>query len=190
MDEIEALLGVRPVFGGRHPQWGTHNALLSLGPGIYLEVIARDPELPVPARGPLVDIPEGARSHLVTWVFRSDRIEASSAAARDAGIKLGDIVSGSRAAPDGSEIRWQLTDPYAMPFDGAVPFLINWGNTPHPSTVVSEGGRLAELVVEHPQPALVLNALSALRADVRVRQGRKIRICAKIETESGLVTLQ
>jgi Glyoxalase-like domain len=39
MDEIEQLLGIRPVPGGRHIQFGTHNALLSLGPATYLEVI-------------------------------------------------------------------------------------------------------------------------------------------------------
>ncbi|MFO0004298.1 MAG: VOC family protein, partial [bacterium] len=33
----ERMLGATPQPGGRHPQWGTHNALLSLGHGAYLE---------------------------------------------------------------------------------------------------------------------------------------------------------
>ena len=69
MDEIESLLGVRPVRGGRHPQYGTHNALLSLGTGTYLEVIARDPDLATPRRGFWVDVVPGAKSRLMTWVF-------------------------------------------------------------------------------------------------------------------------
>ena len=44
MDEIEAQLGTRPVRGGRHPKFGTHNALLGLGDGVYLEIASRDPD--------------------------------------------------------------------------------------------------------------------------------------------------
>ncbi len=37
---VEAMLGVGLEPGGKHAFMGTHNRLLSLGPGEYLEVIA------------------------------------------------------------------------------------------------------------------------------------------------------
>lgn len=40
---FEASTGVKPVFGGEHPGRGTHNALASLGGGLYLELIAVKP---------------------------------------------------------------------------------------------------------------------------------------------------
>ena len=34
--EIESIFGITPVIGGQHPQYSTHNALLSLGDSTYL----------------------------------------------------------------------------------------------------------------------------------------------------------
>jgi len=190
MDEIEELLGVRPVQGGRHPQYGTHNAIVSLGAGTYLEIIARDPDLPLPAQGALIDVPADVSSHLVTWVFRTADIQEASQAVKSAGIELGPVESGTRQKPDGEMIRWELTDPYAMPLDGAVPFLINWGKTVHPSGVAPSGGRLVELDIEHPEADRVRNVLSALGARVTVIEGGQVLISAKVESRNGLITIQ
>lgn len=189
MDEIERLLGIRPVRGGRHPQYGTHNALLSLGRATYLEVIARDPNLPLPARGALVDLSDEQQSRLVTWVVRTENIAALASAAGLAGLAIGPVQPGSREKPDGGTLRWRLTDPYAMPMDGAIPFLISWGETPHPASAVPYAGELRSLAIEHPDAARVRKALSVLDVDVAVAEADRFRLVARIETESGVRNL-
>ena len=75
---LRRRLGVALAPGGRHTGWGTHNRLLQLGAGVYLELIAPDPDAPDP-QGPRpfrLDDPDG----LAKWAapdrcaiaFRSD----------------------------------------------------------------------------------------------------------------------
>lgn len=189
-DEIERLLGVRPILGGRHPQYGTHNALLSLGPAIYLEIIAPDPELDVPERGVLFGADGVREPRLVTWALRSEAIDESAAAASSAEVGLGPIESGSREKPDGTVISWKLSDPYAMPLDGAVPFLISWGDTPHPASAIPQVGELVGLRAEHSEPEQVREALSALDAEMDVRRGDQFRLVARIRTAHGEVEIR
>ena len=189
MDEIERLLGVRPIAGGRHPDYGTHNALLSLGPTTYLEIMAPDPDLPRPGRGLLFDMDNVKESRLARWVLRSEAIQDAVAAAASAGLDLGTVQSGSRRKPDGSVLAWQLTDPYAMPLGGAVPFLISWGETRHPAKAAPRAGELIGLRIEHPDPDTVLQALEALGVEVDVSAGDTLRIVATIRTAGGEVEL-
>ena len=56
---VEAALGVPLSDVGVHDLMGTHNRLLSLGPGLYLEVIAIDPEARPPAQGGRREAPGG-----------------------------------------------------------------------------------------------------------------------------------
>lgn len=188
LDHIERLLGVRPVPGGRHPGYGTRNALLSLGDGIYFEVIAPDPEQSDPPRGVLFGLDQLEAPRLLTWVLRTDDIEALAGEAT--GIGLGAISEGHRQKPDGTLLRWKLTDPYAMPLDGAVPFLISWGDTPHPSGSLPRAGTLAGLRIEHPQPQAVRDALALLGVSLEVRAADRYRMVAVIDTPRGVVELE
>jgi len=186
MDAVEASLGVRPIPGGRHPQFGTHNALLSLGPDTYLEVIARDPGLPAPGRGRLVDLSEGQVPRLITWVLRAHDLASFAQGPARAAAGIGRIEEGSREQADGSLVEWLLTDPYAMPMSGAVPFLINWGNTAHPARIFPGAGTLAGLRIEHPFPEQVREALESLHTSAEVVEADDFRLTAQIQTIDGV----
>lgn len=188
--DIEDRLGVRPVPGGRHEAYGTRNALVALGPATYLEVIAPDLELPRPERGRLfgLDALEGGR--LVTWVLRRERIEEAAGRARSRGVGLGPVQAGSREKPDGTVLSWRLTDPRAMPMHGVVPFLISWGDTPHPAGSAPDAGELVGLTLRHPETEAVRDALAALGAEARVEEAPRPELAATIRTDAGTVELR
>lgn len=190
MDYIEQRLGVRPVAGGRHARYGTQNALLSLGPATYLEIIAPDPELSRPARGRPFGLDSLRESRLVTWAVRNEDIDTAASAAAAARVAIGPVESGSRERPDGTVLAWKLTDPYALPLDGAVPFLISWGETPHPASSAPGGTSLVGLRIEHPAPERVREALAAVGIAMDVRQADEFRLVATIQTASGQVELR
>ena len=51
VSELTDRLGVAATYGGQHDGWGTHNAIMSLEKGAYLEIIAPDPSQPAPVGG-------------------------------------------------------------------------------------------------------------------------------------------
>lgn len=121
---------------------GTHNALLSIGNSIYLEILAPDPSLPTPERGRWLAASYDS-SALATWVLRTEEIEKLQASAWQQGVQIGEVEAGQRAKADGRMLSWKLTDPYALPLGGAVPFLINWGPSKHPATVAPRAVKLS-----------------------------------------------
>ena len=188
--EIERLLGTRAAIGGRHPQFGTHNALLGLGPATYLEIVAVDPSLPRPARGRPFGVEASGLPRLVTWAARCEAIDARAAAATDAGLRVGRVESGSRARPDGTLLSWRLTDPYVMAMDGVIPFLIAWGETPHPAVSAPAAGDFVGLRIEHSDPDAVGAALSSLGASADVHAAARPALVATIRVGDRLIELR
>ena len=188
MDKIESLFGIRPIIGGQHPQWGTHNALLSLG-NEYLEVIAPCPDLSVPERGLWLDSFFQQPPRIATWALQTDALEENKREALSSGIEIGRIERGQRQTADGSILSWQLTNPYALPVNGLLPFLIDWGDSKHPSETARKAGELRKLIIQHPQPAFITSALKTLNIELRIEHTEKPGLKALIETEKGLIEL-
>jgi hypothetical protein len=190
IETIERLFGVRATPGGQHPERGTRNALISLGPGVYLEIIGRDPAQPAPPQPRPFGIDDLKEPRLVTWVAKGENLESFAKEAAHAGVKLGEVIDGNRQRTDGVILSWRYTDPRTVAFDGLVPFFIDWGKTPHPADAATPGASLTGLRAEHPDPEPVQKALDTLGLALRVQQGPRPALIAAVNTPRGRVELR
>ena len=188
--QVEALLGVAAAAGGAHPGFGTRNALVSLGPGAYLEIVGPDPEQPEPDRGRPFGIDALQAPRLATWAVRVSDPAAWAARCAAAGIELGDVHSMSRRRPDGSLLTWRLTDVRADRAGGVIPFLIDWADSPHPAGTLLPGCTVTALRATHPEPTPVVGALHALGIDLPVDAGTEPGIVAVLDAPVGRVELR
>ena len=186
--DLEIRLGVRASAGGQHPGRGTHNALISIGPRAYLEIIAPDPLQPETRSG-WFGIDQLTAPKLITWAVRVDDLEAFVNEISP-NAKVGVVRSGSRKTPDGTTLSWQLTEPQLAEGVGLVPFLIEWNSREHPANSAITGPPLVQLCIEHPEPELIRKQLQALRVEVAVDEGSTPALVALFEGANGLIELE
>jgi catechol 2,3-dioxygenase-like lactoylglutathione lyase family enzyme len=161
---FEQKTGVRPVYGGKHPG-GTHNALVSLGDGTYLEIIAVQRDVKPP------DEYAGLKQlHTLTpigWAVSSTDSAQLRSRLSSAGLDVTDPSPGSRTTPAGATLSWQ-TFGLKDNFDEA-PFFIVWSpQTLHPSTTSPKGCTLQRwrIAGAHQKALAQLRDALDLRVDV------------------------
>lgn len=147
IDDMAAKLGVRPVYGGEHPGRGTHNALLSLGSGQYLEIIAPDPNQGGDKSGSITDLRDLDGPQIKTWAVATDNFEDLQQVCREQGFSFNKVVM-SRATPAGPTLNWELLFVSGHGFGDLFPFFIDWLESPHPSATTLRGGSLVSFTVE------------------------------------------
>ena len=187
---IEESLGVRATPGGRHPEWGTHNALIGLGPRVYLEILAPDPEAPAPSGPRIFGLDHLAAPRLATWSAHACDLDSLVERAFRRGLDLGRAQPGSRRRHDGTLLSWKLTLREGLLLEGLVPFFIDWGDTAHPASTAIPGGTLVGLRAEHPDPPAVTAALGHLDLDLRVDPAPTAAVIATIRTARGDVEIR
>jgi len=187
--DVEQRLGVLPSTGGQHVAWGTRNYLLMLGGGSYLELIGPDEDQPNFQGVRPFGLSVLERACLVSWAWRVDGIQARIEDSRAKGYDPGPVHSMGRRRPDGVLVRWELTDVPGDTVPALVPFLIDWGDSPHPSLTAARGATLVEFHGESPNAQPVRAALDALGVTLTLQQGNQTRLMATIQGPAGRVTL-
>ena len=161
---VEEALGVALQPGGAHDVFFTHNALLGLEDGLYLEAIAINPDGPKPDRPRWFDLDRfSGPARLTNWICRTPDLEAALAKAPEGS---GDPVDLRRG-----DLRWRMAVPQTgiLPYDNCAPALIQWQTQTHPASLLAASAvRLTRLTVRHPHATELAAFLSRQFADDRV----------------------
>ena len=191
---LRRRLGVALAPGGRHTGWGTHNRLLQLGAGVYLELIAPDPDAPDP-QGPRpfrLDDPAmrerlARAPRLVHFLVRADDLERELAALQ--------YLPGTVTPMTRGTLRWRITLPTGghPPGDGLLPTVIQWDVPPadHPAARLPEVGvRLAGLSIRGPRAIVERRPKFAAPVAVEwVESADEAGLRASLDTPLGRVEL-
>jgi hypothetical protein len=191
---LESRLGVPLAQGGKHAVMGTHNRLLSLGPGRFLEMIAIDPDAASPGRARWFELDEPAMHRrlergpaLVTWAVQTDDIAGAIDACAVGRPEIVALVRG--------DTRWLIGVPASghLSHGGTAPTFLQW-STAHPSTLLPESGcRLEKLVLRHAEARPALEALrrAGLAADepIEAQAEGAPALQAHVRTPHGIVVL-
>ncbi len=190
IDEIGSLLGVNPVYGGKHLSFGTYNALVGLGKRKYLEIIAVDPEnkdatLP---RWMGVDLLD-QQCRLTRWAIKSPNIKDEAQLLQGFRPGLDQIMEGSRVKSDGTTLHWQLTRPLTHPLVEPLPFLIYWEGKIHPADDLKHECSIASVSISCEGDEKVENLIRKLCSDVEIQNKPTNRIEVEINCPKGRVIL-
>jgi len=176
VDFIQRQIGVAIPLGGQHHFMGTHNAVMAVGEGIYLEVIAIDPDLPPPSRPRWFGLDDSeVQSRLsqspicVHYVLRTPDLAATlNAMPDDLRRQLGPVHAASRM-----DLSWSITIPDdGLPAQGGcLPALIEWQGTPPQYNMARPGPELVNLHLEHPDPDNLIKSLEQMGAGILLDGG-------------------
>lgn len=181
--ELADQLGVAALSGGSHPGQGTRNALYALDTGGYLELIGPDENQEAAPRW--FGIASLSRPCLVGWAIQVEQLNRVVAEARGRGYDPGNPVGMSRQADTGEPIIWRLT----MPLTTMVPFLIEWADTPHPTSRNLPLLSLESFAGEHPEPEALSATLDTLGVALPLSRQAQPRLVATVSGPGGRVEL-
>jgi glyoxalase-like protein len=185
---FEERTGVRPMAGGEHPGRGTRNALVSLGPGLYVEILA--PQATAPDSGAAAALRALTDLTPFGWAVFVRDVDAARRRLSDAGVGVSAIKPGSRARPDGSLLQWKTFEIEKPPLAG-VPFFIRWGDgTTHPSQDAPGGCRLERLRIFSSDAAALRRVFASLALDVAVEAGERGAMDVTLSCPRGTVQLR
>ena len=185
---IEATLGVNLSEIGRHDRMGTHNRLLSLGPDVYFEVIAIDPSASPLDHKRWYDLDAfSGQPRLTHWACRTPKLVET--------LQNAPKGSGTPMSFKRGDFRWQMAVPEdgKLPYDGAMPALIQWETSNHPAPLLpDQGTRLRSFEIVHPSAEVLREEFPALDSldKVTLLSGQDVALKPIFQTPEGEKVLE
>ena len=190
---LEERTDVRALPGGSHPGLGTWNALASLGPRQYIEIIAPDPGQPGVDTFYVPGLRDLAEPRLATWAAKGVDLAPRFAASLPGDFSCEPARPGTRLRPDGTRLSWTLAFPKDRlhgVFDGVLPFLIEWeSSNNHPWRSTPPGLTLRAISLRHPESESLNRALASLGIEGAASPAHAAGISVELDTPRGPVVL-
>jgi hypothetical protein len=182
------LSGIWPGPGGIHDGFGTRNSLVSLGDGLFFEIIAPDPaQSLVGNRGGRLS--RLSAPGLIAVSVRSSDLPSLREAAQSIGLSTVGPVAMGRTRADGVRLSWEILHFGSGQDADMVPFAIDWKGSPHPSASSPGGVTLESLIALHPDEARLAGIYKALGMRIEVRRADRIGFQAVLATPKGPLQL-
>ncbi len=188
--EFAELAGVGVEAGGRHPDLGTHNALLGTADTTYLELIAPDPAAPCrnPLRDELGNLMHASLCRFIVQAAAVDLVDLAQVY-EDEGWDA-PVYDLRRETPSGEVLRWQLMIPEAGESALFAPFFIDWQNTPHPSQRLADSGcRWLDAEAGHPHDGWLRALWQRLGVPIPVVRATRPYVRVALQTPAGRLVL-
>jgi hypothetical protein len=182
IEQFEALTGVKPVFGGIHPNSFSQNALVALDHEIYIEIMAPRPD----ASNVPVEFLTMEKLTPIGWAVRTHNAIKTRKKLKVEGIIASNRKHGSRTKPDSSILNW-ITFDVDSRYD--FPFFIEWGdNTKHPSISSPAGCTFQSFQINTPYDATMNKLLTAIPLNLTVSKATETKLQLTIDSPKGKVT--
>ena len=118
-----------------------------------------------------------------------DPLTSLREAALREGLGVNGPVAMHRNTPGGARLDWTILYLEDARFGEAIPFVIDWGKTPHPSTSLPGGCRLKSFTVTHPEAEALSRLHAALDIPVAVKRAAYPGFVVELSTPKGEVVL-
>ncbi|WP_372573696.1 VOC family protein [Ruegeria jejuensis] len=186
VEHVETSLGVALGPGGKHARYGTHNRLMGLEGGLYLEAIAIEPGVEPQERPRWMDLDRfTGPAQLANWIIRSEDLASELSLLPEPSQRIVEL--------DRGDLRWRMTVPKdgILPFGGMFPSVLQWMGRMPGDSFASSGCALKRLTISHPHGDDLRAALGRVLADDRISvEIGAIGMVAAFATPTGQRVLQ
>ena len=177
--------------GGADPGVGSRSAIIGLGPGRFLELVAPA----APDSGGAPNSASYAIYHTLTpigWAMRTPDSDSLRAALTARALRVQGLYDGERRQPDGKTVRWRVIMPW-FGISTVPPFFVDWDRSAgaHPSADAPSGCTLTALTLAYPPSVADTLRAQLARAGVHaiVTPASRQSIDLTLDCPTGRVTL-